>query len=136
MTDRTPLTDQQLDEIETRANALNDRGLPGGTWQTSPRDEKSVVPPEMAHVVEDVLRTKAALLRSSVGVFGDEAHAEFVAHAPADVAALVAEVRRLRAVPSAPADRPALLREAADIAEQIGPDPHALAVARAFAPPA
>ncbi|MEU8902140.1 hypothetical protein [Streptomyces mirabilis] len=90
------LTDQQFNEIDARANALNDLGLPGGTWQAGPRDEKSVVPPEMAHVVEDVLRTKAALLRSSVGVFGDEAHAEFAAHAPADIATLLVEVRRLR----------------------------------------
>ncbi|MFE7972975.1 hypothetical protein [Streptomyces shenzhenensis] len=94
MTDR--LTDQQLDEIAARADALNGLGLPGGSWATSPRDEKSVVPPEMAHVVEDVLRTKHSLLRSSVGVFGDERHAEFVAHAREDVPALLAEIRRLK----------------------------------------
>lgn len=91
-----PLTDHQLDEIEARAAALNTLGLPGGTWTASPRDEKSVLPPEMAHVVEDVLRTKHSLLRSSVGVFGDERHAEFIAHAREDVSALLAEVRRLR----------------------------------------
>jgi hypothetical protein len=91
-----PLTDHQLDEIEARAAALNTLGLPGGTWTASPRDEKSVLPPEMAHVVEDVLRTKHSLLRSSVGVFGDERHAGFIAHAREDVSALLAEVRRLR----------------------------------------
>ncbi|MER5584070.1 hypothetical protein ABT090_20860 [Streptomyces asoensis] len=98
MTDQTiPLTEQQLDEIEARANALNSLGLPGATWEASSHDEKSVTPPEMAHVVEDVLRTKHSLLRASVGVFGDERHAAFVAHAPEDVRALAAEVRRLRA---------------------------------------
>jgi hypothetical protein len=98
MTDQKPVTEQQLDEIETRAAKLNSLGLPGGTWTASPCDEKSVMPPELAHVVEDVLSTGGAKLRSSVGVFGDEAHAEFAAHAREDVPALLAEVRRLRAV--------------------------------------
>jgi signal transduction histidine kinase len=86
-----------LDQIEARANALNALGIPGGTWTATPRDEKSVMPPELAHVVEDVLQTGGARLRSSVGVFGDPAHAEFVAHAREDVAAMAAEIRRLRA---------------------------------------
>lgn len=110
MTDQQPLTDQQLDDIDARRAALNNRGLPGGTWTASPRDEKSVVPPEMAHVVEDVLGTQHSLLRSSVGVFGDEAHAAFVARAPEDVDVLVAEVRRLRA------ERDELIRQRDQIA--------------------
>ncbi|OUD03368.1 hypothetical protein [Streptomyces swartbergensis] len=92
-----PLDDQRLAEIAARVEALNSFGLPGGTWTASPRDDKSVTPPEMAHVVEDVLRTSSAVFRSSVAVFGEEDHAEFVAHTPADMAALLAEVQRLKA---------------------------------------
>lgn len=91
------LTTQQLDDIATRRAALDTLGLPGGTWTASPRDEKSVLPPETAHVVEDVLSTKHSRLRSSVGVFGDAVHAEFTAHAPQDVRLLLDEVHRLRA---------------------------------------
>jgi DNA repair exonuclease SbcCD ATPase subunit len=94
MTQPQPL---DLDAIDARRAALNTLGLPGGTWTASPCDEKSVTPPELSHVVEDVLHTSGAKLRSSVGVFGDPAHADFVAHAREDVPAMAAEIRRLRA---------------------------------------
>lgn len=95
----------RLTEIAARAAALNSNSLPGGTWIASPRDELSVLPPETAHVVEDVLRTeKGAILRSSVGTFGHEAHATFTAHAREDVQWLLAEVERLRTVVAALAE--------------------------------
>jgi hypothetical protein len=90
------LSDERLAEIQARVAELGKHGLPGGTWKASPTDGKSVLPPETAHVVEDVLRTSGALLRSSVGVFGEAVHAEFAAHASEDVPALLAEIRRLK----------------------------------------
>jgi hypothetical protein len=95
MSDR--LTPQRETEIRERAEVVESPALPGGSWLASERNEKSVLPPEMAHVVENVVHTKHSLMRSSVGVFGDAAHAEFVAHAPEDIDALLAELAAVRA---------------------------------------
>ncbi|MFD5386314.1 hypothetical protein ACFWMG_15460 [Streptomyces sp. NPDC127074] len=85
-------------EIRERLDRLNDdRVMTGSTWLASSVGPKSVFPPEQSHVVEDVLETKHSVIRGSVGVFGDKQHAEFTAHAPDDVAALLDEIDRLRA---------------------------------------
>ncbi|WP_211832861.1 hypothetical protein [Streptomyces asiaticus] len=85
-------------EIRKRIDRLNgDRVMTGSTWRASSVGPKSVFPPEQSHVVEDVLETKHSVIRGSVGVFGDKQHAEFTAHAPDDIAALLAELNRIRA---------------------------------------
>lgn len=82
-----------------------DRVLPGGTWTASPLDDKSTLPPGSAqppedvkqYVVEDQLRTPSgnALIRGSVGIFGNERHARFTALAHQALPALLAEIERL-----------------------------------------
>ena len=88
----------RLAEIQARMDRLNaDRTLTGGTWTASPVNDKSVLPPEQAHVVEDVVQTASFVTRASVGVFGDERHAQFAAAAREDMPWLVDEIVRLRA---------------------------------------
>lgn len=74
MTD--PLTDAYLDAIEQRAHAATE-----GPWEASAHDHYLVICPDC-------------------GVRGgyERADAEFIAHARSDVPALLAEVRRLRAM--------------------------------------
>lgn len=111
-----PLSDQRLAEMEGRLAELDaNRTLRGGTWTASPVDEKSVLPPAQAYAVEDVLRTKHSLVRSSVGTFGEKLHAEIAAHAPEDVRALLAEVKRLR-------DELGQMRAARDVIAQLHRD--------------
>ena len=84
------------------AELEQDRVLPGGTWTASKLDAKSVLPPEgvKRYVVEDQLRTPsgAALIRGSVGVFGDERHARFTALAHQALPALLAELETYEAL--------------------------------------
>jgi hypothetical protein len=85
-------------EIRERIDRLDDdRVLGDSTWLASSVGPKSVLPPEQSHVVEDVLETKSAVIRGSVGVFASKQYAEFTAHARDDVPALLDEVNRLRA---------------------------------------
>ncbi|WP_405537011.1 hypothetical protein [Streptomyces antimycoticus] len=92
-----PLSPEREAEYRRAAAELDtDRTLSLGTWTASPVNEKSVFPPEQAHVVEDVMRTKHSVLRASVGVFGDERHAQFTAMAREAVPALLAELDRVR----------------------------------------
>jgi hypothetical protein len=96
MTDR--LSPQREAEIAAAVAELDaDRTLSFGTWTASPVNEKSVLPPEQAFVVEDVLHTKHSVLRGSVGVFGDERHARFAALARTAVSDLLAELAAVRA---------------------------------------
>lgn len=87
MTD--PLTAAELDAIEQRANAATE-----GPWEASAHD----------HAAGDVPildRTGHYLvICPDCGVRGgyERADAEFIAHARSDVPALLAEVRRLRAM--------------------------------------
>jgi hypothetical protein len=105
-----PLTDEQLDEIEARANVATD-----GPWE---RYEK--------YGPDFFACTTGSYLRG-VGTFnfGDgtdaEADEEFMKHAVQDVRRLVDEVRRLRAaaIPVPAADRATVLHEAADEAERV-----------------
>ncbi|MER5694893.1 hypothetical protein ACWDBO_31285 [Streptomyces mirabilis] len=87
MTDRTPLTDQQLDEIETRANAATP-----GPWELY----EGYGPHFYAYLRGCHLQGIGTLN------FGDgeaaDADREFVTHAREDVPALLAEVHRLRAL--------------------------------------
>ncbi|MGY0062754.1 hypothetical protein ACWY4P_40515 [Streptomyces sp. LZ34] len=93
-----PLSPEREAEIRKRIDRLNDdRVMTGSTWLASPVGPKSVFPPEQSHVVEDVLETKHSVIRGSVGVFGDKQRAEFTAHAPGDIAALLTELNRVRA---------------------------------------
>src|SRR5690242_4888233 len=90
MTDQTPLTEQQLDDIETRAAAT-----PDGPWHLSDDLEGDGYPGHLW-----VVRTPASGPDepdefSAVVSIGNRALGEFVAAARADVDALLAEVRRL-----------------------------------------
>ena len=90
MTD-TPLTNQQLDldAIEARANAATD-----GPWTLHEDDGDTFRAP--AWEVRPASGEMVARLRDWAS-----ADAEFIAHARTDVPALLAEVRRLRAVVAA-----------------------------------
>ncbi|MFF6847048.1 hypothetical protein [Streptomyces antimycoticus] len=93
-----PLAPEYEAEIRERVDRLaDDRVLTGSTWLASSVGSKSVFPPEQSHVVEDVLEVRHSVIRGSVGVFGVKQHAEFTAHAPDDIAALLDELDRLRA---------------------------------------
>lgn len=93
------LSPQREAEIAAAVSELDaDRTLSFGTWTAGPVNEKSVLPPELAHVVEDVLRTEnGATIRGSVGVFGDERIARFAAMARTAVGDLLAELAAVRA---------------------------------------
>lgn len=109
-----PLSPEREAEIRERIDRVNgDRVMTGSTWLASPVGPKSVFPPEQSHVVEDVLETKHAVIRGSVGVFGDKQHAEFTAHAPDDIAALLDELVRVRA------ERDELKKRAAELQKQV-----------------
>jgi len=131
----SPLTEQQLDDIETRAGAATP-----GPWGVYEYGGDSLI--EIAADLEDTgcgYRARRTVCRfDEEPLDNDPAHREwtaeedwaqvqadaaFVAHAPEDVRALLAEIRRLRAaptpVPSAPADRAAVLREAADAITEV-----------------
>lgn len=84
MTDHTPLTEQQLDEIEARANTATP-----GPWCTVGAEIF-----QGAEYTPDVSPWIGETCRASGGM--GKADAAFVAHARTDVPALVAEVRRLR----------------------------------------
>jgi hypothetical protein len=109
MTDHTPLTDQQLADIEARANAAT-----AGPWGVYQYGGDSLI--EIAADLEDTgcgykaRRTVARLEDEPLD--NDPTHREwtaeedwaqvqadaaFIAHAPEDVRALAAEVRHLRA---------------------------------------
>jgi hypothetical protein len=93
MTDRKPLTEQQLTDIETRAAAA-----PEAPWALSDDLEGDGYPGHLW-----VVRTPASGPdepddHSAVVSIGDRALGEFIAHAPEDVNTLLAEVRHLRAV--------------------------------------
>ncbi|MGW0633778.1 hypothetical protein [Streptomyces sp. NPDC002758] len=92
MSGHTPPTDEQLVAIEARLNAAT-----AGTWLATRNGNTPVV---------CVNRTAPkAIKQSSILWTGDsasDADAEFTAHAPDDVRALVAEVRRLRAEVAGP----------------------------------
>jgi hypothetical protein len=90
MTDQKPLTEQQLDDIETRAAAapeapwvlsddLDGDGYPGHLWVIRTPASGPDEPDEFSAVVS----------------IGNRALGEFVAAARTDVDALLAEVRRL-----------------------------------------
>lgn len=96
MTDR--LTPEREAEIAAAVAELDaDRMLAAGCWTASPVDEKSMLPPELAFAVEDVVRMESATIRGSVGVFGDERHAAFAALARTAVSELLAELAAVRA---------------------------------------
>jgi hypothetical protein len=78
MTDPKPLSIQQLDEIETRANAATD-----GPWTVS-------------EDYDDVLDSQGAHLASYWNPSSRIRNGEFIAHARTDVPSLLAEIRRLR----------------------------------------
>jgi hypothetical protein len=85
MTDQKPLTEQQLDDIETRANAATP-----GPWCTDSW--------EIYQGTEYVAGAEWIGETCRAGEMDDSrADAEFVAHARTDVPALLAEVRRLGA---------------------------------------
>ncbi|MPY47068.1 hypothetical protein [Streptomyces acidicola] len=96
MSDRlTPAREAEIRESMAALDA--NRTLTLGAWTASQVNEKSVLPPAFAHVVEDVLRTeRGAVVRSSVGVFGDERHAVFVALARTAVSDLLDELDAVR----------------------------------------
>ena len=81
----TPLTDQQLDAIEQRTKAATD-----GPWTLHEDDGDTFRAP--AWEVQAATGEMVARVRDWAS-----ADAEFIAHAPEDVHALLAEVRRLRA---------------------------------------
>jgi hypothetical protein len=110
MTDQKPLTEQQLTGIETRAGAATP-----GPWGVYEYGGDSLI--EIAADLEDTgcgYRARRTVCRfDEEPLDNDPAHrewtaeedwaqvqadAEFVAHAPEDMPALLAEVRRLRAV--------------------------------------
>lgn len=116
-----PLTDQQLDDIEQRAAAATP-----GPWGTYTFGGDTLI--EVAADLEDTgtgYRARRTICRfDEEPMDNDPAHrdwdaeqdwqqvradAEFAAHAPEDVAALLAEVRRLRAEVDALEDDSALL---------------------------
>lgn len=115
MTDTTaaPLTEQQLDEIEARAQAATD-----GPWEASPHqhhadgcrclscyddptgwqlDHPNALDCEelVVETVNDFGRARASCDAGPLLSYQD---ANFAAHAREDVPALVAEIRRLRAL--------------------------------------
>ena len=94
MTD--PLTDADLDAIEQRANAATE-----GSWEYDGCGEIiqhfSLPEPWATVVSTDVACMAYCYGGSAAGVERDE-DAEFIAHARDDVPALLAEVRRLRAM--------------------------------------
>ena len=71
----SPLTDTQLNDIDSRANAATP-----GPWKRS-EDYSDVLAPD----------------GSQLASYWLTADGEFIAHAPEDVRALLAEIRRLRA---------------------------------------
>ena len=86
MTDHTPPTTQQLDDIEQRANAATPGPWCTDSWEIYQGAEFEAG----AEWIGETCRS---------GEMDDgRADAEFVAHARTDVPALLAEVRRLRAV--------------------------------------
>jgi hypothetical protein len=96
MTER--LTPEREAEFAAAVAQLDaDRALSFGTWTASPVTEKSTLPPEQAFGVEDVARIGGAVLRGSVGVFGDEHHAAFTAMAQTAIPELLAELVAVRA---------------------------------------
>lgn len=91
MTQPEPLTDQQLDDIDTRTDAtrsgpwtlsddLEGDGYPGHLWVVRTPDAGPDEPDDQAVVIS----------------IGDRALGEFIAHARTDVPALLAEIRRLK----------------------------------------
>jgi hypothetical protein len=91
MTDQKPLTEQQLDDIGARAEVATD-----GPWVLTDDLEGDGYPGHLW-----VVRTPASGPdepddHSAVVSIGDRALGEFIAHAPQDIAPLLAEVRRLR----------------------------------------
>lgn len=92
-----PISADYEAEIRDRIARLDDdRIFDGGTWLASSVNADSVLPSEHTNVVEDVLQTKTAVIRGSVGVFTNKQYAEFTAHARDDISALLAEIDRLR----------------------------------------
>jgi hypothetical protein len=91
----SPLTTQQLDEIQVRANAAT-----SGPWTVS-EDYADILDFEGHHL--------ASFWGQPVG--------EFIAHAREDVPSLLAEVRRLKDEQTAA--RPRVLAEAADIVDAM-----------------
>lgn len=92
MTTTTPITDQQLDEIEARTTAAS-----LGPWTVS-------------EDYSDVLSPDGDQLASYWNPTAETRNGEFIAHAREDVPALLAEVRRLRAEAAELSTDVALLR--------------------------
>jgi hypothetical protein len=94
MTDQTthqPLTDQQLDDIRARAQVATD-----GPWVLTDDLEGDGYPGHLWIVRTPASGPDEPDEHSAVVSIGDRALGEFIAHAPEDIAALLAEVRRLR----------------------------------------
>ncbi|WP_265560780.1 hypothetical protein [Streptomyces hygroscopicus] len=87
MTDQTPLTDQQLDEIDARAKAATPGPWCTDSWEIYQGTEYEAG----AEWIGETCRGRVE------GLAQDRADAAFVAAARTDVPQLVAEVRRLRA---------------------------------------
>lgn len=139
MTDQTtPLTDEQLGQIEARATAATD-----GPWGVYTFGGDSLI--EIAADLEDTgcgYRARRTIARlEDEPLDNDPTHREwtaeedwaqvqadaaFIAHAPEDVAALLAEIRRLRAHLEDQANADAVASRAAQVISSMGADLRAM----------
>lgn len=78
------MTEEELEEIEKRANAATE-----GPWEVVPDPDKPYL--------DKVVRHYGHLTDLLAQCFHTNGNATFIAHAREDVPALIAEVRRLRA---------------------------------------
>jgi hypothetical protein len=99
------MTDLDLDAIEARAAAATD-----GPWEVHPDDADLVWLPGRGYFLCEMLTAA-------------ETNGSFIAHARTDVPALVAEVRRLRAIEQSRADAMTFADEVDPLIEESLRDP-------------